>query len=100
MIKQGDCKINSKKFCHRGPWWWSSGHRAHLIFRQSEFKSRRSLQFFCRLEFEKKKINKKEAGVGPLKTILSSDLGQVVSVTDLRLGDPVNNSAIFLIFFV
>ena len=36
-----------------GPLWWSSGQRARLLLRRSEFNSRCSLQFFCKIVVEK-----------------------------------------------
>ena len=34
-------KFGKKKVCTLiGPWWWSSGQRAHLQLRRSEFESR------------------------------------------------------------
>ena len=44
------------------PWWWSSGQRAHLLLRQSEFNSRWSLQIFCKLFLKRTKISKKRPG--------------------------------------
>ena len=55
-----------------GPWWWSSGQRARLLLRWSEFESRWGLQFFCKIVIEKNENKQKEAGVGPFlkKTLL------------------------------
>ncbi len=50
---------------HHGPWWWSSGQRAPLLLRRSEFESRWLLILL--LLYEKTKINEKEAGVGLFK---------------------------------
>ena len=49
-----------------GLWWWSSGQRARLLLRRSEFDSRWSLQFFCKIVVEKNENKQKEAGVGPI----------------------------------
>ena len=57
-------RIMSKR-SHVGPWWWSSGQRARLLLRRSEFESRWSLQFFCKIVIEKHENKQKEAGVGP-----------------------------------
>ena len=47
-----------------GPWWWSSGQRACLLLRRSEFESRWGLQFFCKIVIEKNKNkNKKRPGL-------------------------------------
>ena len=48
-----------------GPWWWSSGQRARLLLRQSEFESRWGLHFFCKIVIEKHENKQKEAEVGP-----------------------------------
>ena len=45
------------------PWWWSSGQRAHLLLRRSEFESRWGLQFFCKIVIEKNE-NKQKRGRG------------------------------------
>ena len=47
-------------------WWWSSGQRASLLLRWSEFESRWSLQFFCKIVFEMNENKQKVAGVGTL----------------------------------
>ena len=57
---------------HSGLWWWSSGQRARLLLRQSEFKSRWGLQFFCKIVLEKNENKQKEAGVGPFFNNLHS----------------------------
>ena len=45
------------------PWWWSSGQRARLLFRRSEFESHWSLQFcLYNLCLKRTKINKKRPG--------------------------------------
>ena len=49
-----------------GPWWVSSGQRARLLLRQSEFESRWSLQFFCKIEFKKNENKQKEAQRWPI----------------------------------
>ena len=46
-----------------GPWWWSSGQRARLLLRRSEFESRWGLQFFCKIVVEKNE-NKQKRGWG------------------------------------
>ena len=46
---------------------WSSGQRAHLLLRQSEFKSPWSQQFFCKIVVEKNENKQKEAGLSNLK---------------------------------
>ena len=48
-----------------GPWLWSSGQRARLLLRRSEFESRWGLQFFCIIVIEKNENKQTEAGVGP-----------------------------------
>ena len=47
---------NQRKFL---TWWWSSGQHACLLLRQSELKSRWSLQFFCKIVFEKNENKQK-----------------------------------------
>ena len=48
-----------------GQWWWSSSQRARLLLWRSKFKSRWSLQFFCKVLFQKNENKQKEARVGP-----------------------------------
>ena len=43
-----------------GPWWWSSGQRARLLLRWSEFESRWGLQFFCKIVIEKNENKQKK----------------------------------------
>ena len=45
-----------------GPWWWSSGQRARLLLRRSEFESLCS--FVVKFVFEKYRYKQKETGVG------------------------------------
>ena len=48
-----------RTYCPR-PWWWSSGYRACLLLRRTEFKLRRNLLFFMKkLCLKRSKINKK-----------------------------------------
>ena len=63
-----------------GPWWWSSGRRACLLLRQSEFESCWSLQFFCNICVWKERKKQKEARVGPLKTKAVSTTGRYQNV--------------------
>ena len=51
----------------KGQWWWegSSVQHAYLLLGRSEFESRWSLQFFCKIFAEKKEYKQKEAWVGP-----------------------------------
>ena len=50
-----------------GPWWWwSSGQCTRLLLWWSEFESRWSLQFDCKIVVEKNKNKQKDAGVGQL----------------------------------
>ena len=52
-----------------GPWrWWSSGQRARLLLRRSEFESRWTLSFFVKFVFEKKQKTKRGRGWHTLKT--------------------------------
>ena len=52
-----------KRHCF-GPWWWSSGQRARLLLRRSEFESRWDLQnFSVKFLLKRTKIKQKEAGV-------------------------------------
>ena len=60
------------------PWWWSSGQRARLLLRQSEFDSRCSLQFYCKIVVEKNKNKQKEVGVGPFKKHLDIETNLVL----------------------
>ena len=48
-----ELKSNFLTFSHFRPWWWSSGQSARLLLRRSEFDSRWSLQFFCKIVVEK-----------------------------------------------
>ena len=57
-----------------GPWWWSSGQRACILLRRSEFESRWGLQFFCKIVIEKNEYKQKEAGVVPFKNIFCHDI--------------------------
>ena len=58
--------------------WWSSGQRARLLLRQSEFESRWGLQFFCKIVIEKNENKQKEAGVGPFFLKKKLDLNENV----------------------
>ena len=58
--------VNCTGLSCKGLWWWSSGQRARLLLRRSEFDSRWSLQFFCKIVVEKNENKQKEAGVGPI----------------------------------
>ena len=61
-------KHNSLTFGLGGQWWWSSGQRARLLLRRSEFESRWSLQFlFCKLFEKNENKQTKMAGDGPFK---------------------------------
>ena len=45
-----------------GPWWWSSGQHARLLFLWSKFESRWSRQFICLIVLEKNETNKRGRG--------------------------------------
>ena len=53
--------IISNNGLYRPWWWWSSGQHENLLFRRSEFESRRSLKFFLNLCLKIMKINKKKS---------------------------------------
>ena len=60
-----------------GPWWWSSGQRARLLFCQSEFESWWSLQFFCNIFSKRTKISKNKQN--------NSNNNLIVKTCNLRL---------------
>ena len=59
-------------FVPKGPWRWYSCQHAHHLLWRSEFESRWSLYFFCKIVFEKKE-NKQKRGRG-WSTFLKKDL--------------------------
>ena len=67
-----------------GPWWWSSGQRARLLFRRSEFESRWGLQFFCKIFIEKNENKQKEARVGRFFKIENSLTGCIFGCIKFR----------------
>ena len=54
--------------------------------RRSEFESRWSLQFFCKIVFEKYENKQKEAGVGPLKNLLIGRLYFISEISAYYVG--------------
>ena len=56
--------VNVKYWC--GPWWWSSGQRAHLLSDDTSSNPAEAYSFSVKLCLKGTKMNIKEAGVGPL----------------------------------
>ena len=62
--------FSNKQFKKTLRWWWSSGQRARLMLKQSEFESRRSLQFLlCKNCQKRTKIKWKRGRERPIKII-------------------------------
>ena len=50
-----------------GPWLWSSGQRARLLLRRSEFESAKACRFYVNFLFEKTENKQKRPGLAHLK---------------------------------
>ena len=65
QTKKNMCQ--NKKVMKLESLWWPKGQRAHILFWQSEFESRWSLQFCCTIVIKKHENKQKESRVCPLK---------------------------------
>ena len=54
-----------------GPWLWSSGQRARLLLRRSEFESAKACRFYVNFLFEKTENKQKRPGLAHLKKEIS-----------------------------